>query len=649
MKRSLWLCLSVLSASIFDLAAATSFPLQLGSAGQEYGKCATRALDGGLLFGFLFQNTIEFDPSESSAVLGTPPGIDCAIVKYSTAGTLVWARSLSGPATGTGSTVTITPHGITTDTDGNVIIVGYFGITGSATQCTVDFDPGPGTYNLTHTGGWDPFILKLDRDGNFIWARTLGASTPGATDERLWDVATDSTGALYVTGFIQGTYDLDPGAGAAPVTSVGEKDIVLAKYDSAGAYVWGFSIADTGDTATNLKETSVTVDSNGHVFLTGHFNGTADFDPTAGTANLSSTGQADLFIARYAQADGACQLAIRLGTSFNDTAPPGTARIGPDGHLYLTGKFRGTVDLDPSAATFNVTNVGTTDNIWVASYTPDLALRWGFSIASGNGLDGGHRVDFTRDGSGLYVAGWFSGVTDFDGGAGSYTLTSKNNSAGAAADIFLARYESATGAFRWARGVGGTVTDQTELSITAGLAVDEDDCPYVTGQLYGSNITFYDANGPQANSPAWTSLGQNDAYVIKYAPDGSLWQPTELQSWRLSHFATIANSGSAADTYDYDGDGVSNLSEYALGTDPTSTNSVSVPVAQISGGRLQISFLRARSDVTYAVEGSSDLSAWSAISYTPVFAGQMQTVTDAVDLATANPARRFLRLRVTSP
>lgn len=520
--------LSLAAASVLapaTLAAQTPFPFQLGSAGQEYGKCACRAPDGSILIGMLFQNTIDFDPGPGTATLGTPPGIDCAVVKYHPDGTVAWARHISGPSTGPSSTVVVTPHGITTDADGNAIVIGYFGIAGSATQCTVDFDPGPGVANLTNTGGWDPFLWKMDKDGNFVWARTFGSTTPGtATDERAWDVATDASGNVFVSGFIQGTYDLDAGAGVASFTSAGEKDTFLVKYDSGGSYLWGLTIPDTGDLSTSLKENSVCADILGHVFLAGHFNGTADFDPGAGTANLTSAGNADIFIARYDASTGGYQAAARIGGAFNDTAPPGTLRC--DGtNLFMTGRFRGTVDLDPGAGANSVTNGGTTDNIWVASFDNDPGYRWGFRIASDNGLDGGHRVDFDPTTNALYVAGWFSGITDFDGGAGTYNLTSTNNAAGAASDTFIARYNRDSGAFVWARGFGGTVTNQADLSITAGLAVDADGNAYVTGQFYGTGATFYDANGQQANAPTWDSFGQNDGYVIKYDRDGNLWQP----------------------------------------------------------------------------------------------------------------------------
>lgn len=181
MHRLLVLSFVLIGSALF---AQNPFPFQLGSAGQEYGKCAARTPDGSIVIGMLFQNTVDFDPNTTTATLGTPPRIDCAVVKYNPNGTVAWARHISGPATGASAAVTITPHGITTDASGNVIVIGYFGLAGSTTQATVDFDPGAGVANLTNTGGWDPFIWKLDANGNFLWARTFGNTTPNTATSR---------------------------------------------------------------------------------------------------------------------------------------------------------------------------------------------------------------------------------------------------------------------------------------------------------------------------------------------------------------------------------------------------------------------------------------------------------------------------------
>src|SRR5438552_13354363 len=48
---------------------------------------------------------------------------------------------------------------------------------------TADFDPGPGTYNLTSAGSSDIFISKLDSAGNFTWAKRLGGRSEEDTSE----------------------------------------------------------------------------------------------------------------------------------------------------------------------------------------------------------------------------------------------------------------------------------------------------------------------------------------------------------------------------------------------------------------------------------------------------------------------------------
>ena len=112
--------------------------------------------------------------------------------------------------------------------------------------------------------------------------------------------------------------------------------------------------------------------------------------------------------------------------------------------------------------------------------------------------------------------------------------------------------------------------------------------------------------------------------------------------------AGIAWNGADSSPHaDPDADGLSNLLEFALGGSPVSASSAPFPSLQTSGLRLQLSFLRARPEPTYTVQSSSDISSWSDISYTPVAAGHIQTVTDTVDSGVSNP-RRFLRLKVSA-
>src|SRR5678815_2255104 len=74
----------------------------------------------------------------------------------------LWAKQLYGTAHDEyGWSVAVDPH------NGDVYTTIYF-------FGTVDFDPGPGVFNLTSAGGSDIFISKLDSAGNFIWEKKIG-------------------------------------------------------------------------------------------------------------------------------------------------------------------------------------------------------------------------------------------------------------------------------------------------------------------------------------------------------------------------------------------------------------------------------------------------------------------------------------------
>lgn len=95
---------------------------------------------------------------------------------------------------------------------------------------------------------------------------------------------------------------------------------------------------------------------------------------------------------------------------------------------------------------------------------------------------------------------------------------------------------------------------------------------------------------------------------------------TPLQQWRQLHFLSAANSGRGADLADYDSDGILNLIEYALGTDPvvaTGANGpAALPQALSSGGRLKLSFslpATPPAEVTYRVRATNDLVTWTTL------------------------------------
>jgi hypothetical protein len=120
---------------------------------------------------------------------------------------------------------------------------------------------------------------------------------------------------------------------------------------------------------------------------------------------------------------------------------------------------------------------------------------------------------------------------------------------------------------------------------------------------------------------------------------------TSLEEWRFINFGTIANSGNAADSASPNGDGMQNLLKYALGLTATSRNAGDSLNTQMSADRrLALTFNRARTELTYTVEGSNDLNSWSVLAVNPGSVGESVTVTDE---SSASAPCRFLRLKVS--
>jgi hypothetical protein len=176
-------------------------------------------------------------------------------------------------------------------------------------------------------------------------------------------------------------------------------------------------------------------------------------------------------------------------------------------------------------------------------------------------------------------------------------------------------------------------------------------------------------------------VGTNGAFhSADNAEVGSPGALTPLQTWRLTHFHTVANSGLTADTADYDGDAVSNIVEYALGLDPANaagTNgSEALPAESVGeteaelADRLALVFATdspAPTDVNCTVEATSDLTTWTLVASkvaggpwtwqgggsshiveTAQGSRQLVKVGDIVPRDASHPIR-MMRLKVTAP
>ena len=356
-----------------------------------------------------FNGTVDFDPGAGTSNLTSAGGADAFVSKLDSSGNFVWAKGFGGTSGDYGNSIAV-------DSSGNVYTTGYF-------PGTVDFDPGAGTSNLTSAGGADAFVSKLDSSGNFVWAKSFG----GALNDVGYSIAVDSSGNVYTTGYLQGTGDFDPGAGTSNLTSAGDADAFVSKLDSSGNFVWAKSFGGTSGDYPN----SIAVDSSGNVYTTGSIAGTVDFDPGAGTFNLTSAGGADAFVSKL-DSSGNFVWAKRFGGTLSDYGQ--SIEVDSSGNVYTTGYFNGTVDFDPGAGTSNLTSAGTND-VFVSKLDSSGNFVWAKGFG---GTSGDVSTSIAVDSSGnVYTTGYFNGTVDFDPGAGTSNLTSAGG-----ADVFVLKLTS---------------------------------------------------------------------------------------------------------------------------------------------------------------------------------------------------------------
>lgn len=338
----------------------------------------------------------------------------------------------------------------------------------------------------------------------FEWVKGIG----GGTESIGYSIELDAFGNVYTTGSFMGTVDFDPGLGVFNLAAVGQRDVFISKFDASGNFIWATSFGSP----LNDYGRSLFADASGNIYLTGSFEGTADFDPGTGIFNLTAVGNNDMFISKL-DAMGNFLWARGIGGSSLDSGYGIVVDVS--GNVYTTGYFTGAADFDPSAGVFTLNSAGQRD-MFVSKLDASGSFVWaknfggamfeeGFSIA----LDGF---------SNIHVTGLFEGTADFDPGSGVYNLTSVGS-----ADMFILKL-NASGNFLWAKGIGGI-----SYEVSRGITVDGSGNVYTTGNFIGT-VDF--DPGPaifNLNTP-----GQQYVYILKLNASGGFVWAKSIQGMGIS-------------------------------------------------------------------------------------------------------------------
>lgn len=302
---------------------------RIGGIGEEGSHVIALDASANIYISGWFQGISDFDPGPSTVNLTSTGGYDAFVTKLDSAGNLIWVKQIGGPSIQMA-------WSINADQNGNTFTVGTF-------YGTVDFDPGPGIFNLTSSTTDNIFICKLDASGNFLWAKAFSGSfqVPYAT-------AIDNDYNIYITGVFSGTVDFDPGVGIHNMISNGVRDVFISKVDSSGNFMWAKQLGG----ASEDFGLCIAVDSDKNVYTSGLFGGNVDFDPGPGIYNLASLGINAVFISKLDEA-GNFIWAKKIGNQQSGLGSPQFA-LDNSSNVYISSTFFDTLDLDPGPGIFNL-------------------------------------------------------------------------------------------------------------------------------------------------------------------------------------------------------------------------------------------------------------------------------------------------------
>jgi hypothetical protein len=329
-----------------------------------------------------FTNAANFGNNRLYAAGGT----DIFVAKMTGGGSVLWAKAFGGAGSDGGRALSL-------DSSGNIYVTGNF-------TNTVTFGAG---FSLTSAAGTsDIFLVKLDANGNTLWAKSFA----GSEDDMPSSLAVDPTGNAFLAGVLLETITF----GSTPLTSQGGTDVFLIKTDSNGNVAWAKKFGGTGAD----QYPCLTLDAGGNPMLAGSFSATATF----GSVSLTSAGNTDTFLAKL-NGNGDVIWAKKFGGIEADN--PFALIKDAAGNVLFSGSFRGTATFDAITLTAGPSTSG---DSFLAKVDGNGAVLWAKRFGGNNlfqafalGLDAA---------SNIYMSGNYSGTVTLGAttlvGVGSFSL-----------------------------------------------------------------------------------------------------------------------------------------------------------------------------------------------------------------------------------
>jgi hypothetical protein len=221
------------------------------------------------------QGSESFTGPDGGVTVNTGAGSnDMQAFKLTEGGDFVWARHF-------GDSSDQDCEAVGTDAAGNVYLSGMASgnvSLGSAGTLAAGTD-------------YDTAVIKLGPDGTPLWGQLLTGAADVSGEHFM---AVTSAGEAYLAFNSHGPVTLlGVDAGVSSVTNAGGTDIVVAKFDAAGSYLWAQGFGDAADQQAG----GIAVGGDGSVFVAGNFQGSVPLTGVdGGPAGWTSQGGWDTFV-----------------------------------------------------------------------------------------------------------------------------------------------------------------------------------------------------------------------------------------------------------------------------------------------------------------------------------------------------------------
>lgn len=255
----------------------------MGSTGYDMGHSVTVDANDNVYFTGHFVGTVDLDPTANVANFTSDSNSsDVFVMKFDANDTYQWTKTFGGPGWDG-------PYAIDNDDAGNVYVSGLF-------AGTSDLDPTAGIALSTTTGPVDIYVTKLNADGSFAWAQTMGEASPFYYSVVNWGsaMAVDGAGNVFVSRCFVDSMDFDPTAAVDLRTSMGAEDIFVTQLNTDGTYGWTATMGGATTDCANAVATS----AQGDLAVLGNYTGMVDFNPAVGEVAISQGGM-DIFISQF--------------------------------------------------------------------------------------------------------------------------------------------------------------------------------------------------------------------------------------------------------------------------------------------------------------------------------------------------------------